>query len=97
MASRNTTSIRDRLRQWEIENPSPADLALPEDSQGAIMGLVSNSRMGGSDAISFDEDSAEQAAFREDGLLDIRSDGTRFEPGDMLEVRYAWLFFHAAT
>ncbi len=86
--SRRSSAIRQRLRTWEAENPSPAEnLLIPGDDSASNPGLMVNTRMGGLDGARFDEDAQEQAFFHGDGLMDLRSDASRLQAGDLLEIR----------
>ncbi|KAH8878857.1 RNB-domain-containing protein [Thozetella sp. PMI_491] len=79
-------SIRERLRAWEAENPSPAQLLIPTIVDAPAPGAVMNTRMSAGDIVKADEDAQEQAMLQGDGLMDLRSDTSRLEAGDLLEL-----------
>ncbi|KAH8910814.1 RNB-domain-containing protein [Coniochaeta sp. PMI_546] len=88
-SSKPTVPIRERLRQWEADNPLPSQSFMGD--QGAVGGRQNSlTRAQSIDLldIEFDMDGAEnyQPLFEGDDLVDLRSSASDIQPGDMVEL-----------
>ena len=90
-AASQESLIRERLRQWEAENPAPA-LAVPDDrpTDGSVENTITknwsefNIRLDDS----VQDDDAMQPHFDGVDMVDLSSNGSVVQAGDLIEVRY---------
>lgn len=89
--SSQESSIRERLRKWEEENPAPA-LAAPLDEPPTDG--VGNTFTKTRSELSFkldlpsEDDAATQPHFDGVDVVDLGLNGSVLQPGDLVEVRY---------
>ncbi|KAB5536410.1 hypothetical protein GE09DRAFT_326598 [Coniochaeta sp. 2T2.1] len=86
---RPTIPIRERLRQWEAENPLPAQsLLVDHGDPGARNNSLTRAQSVSQIDVDFDRDAADsyQPLFEGDDLDDLRSSSSDIQPGDMVEL-----------
>lgn len=80
------TPIRERLRKWEEENPTEAEMMISDLS--SVGELTNNlTRPQNVATIQLDID-ATSPLFAGDELVDLRSDDAMLDPGDLVELQY---------
>lgn len=91
-SSAQESRIREQLRQWEAENPSPTRIGLADDSPGTgifnSMSRVRSERSFKLDLFSEDDDAASHSHFDGVDVVDLGLNGQVLDAGDLVEVRY---------
>ncbi|KAH8675975.1 hypothetical protein BX600DRAFT_432511 [Xylariales sp. PMI_506] len=74
--------VRERLRQWEIENPNPADATLSDFAfAGELSNIVTRPQN-----ISMTQFTVASPLFDGDELSDLRADDSTLQAGDLVEL-----------
>lgn len=87
------TDIRQRLRQWEIENAgSYIPLEMINETKGILGGVLNSSTsQSGIDLESNNDESRDEddtaSVFEQDELVDVGTKRTFLIPGDLVELR----------
>ncbi|KXX76996.1 Mitochondrial protein cyt-4 [Madurella mycetomatis] len=89
-SSAQESRIREQLRQWEAENPSPTRIGLADDSPGSgifnSMSRVRSERSFKLDLFSEDDDAASHSHFDGVDVVDLGLNGQVLDAGDLVEV-----------
>lgn len=80
-------SIRERLRNWEAENPAPGlQLRAEHSAPGSVPSVVTRNPSSFINEVNDDGIKEDRPLFDGDDLVDLRADAVQLQAGDLVEV-----------